>query len=132
MPGTTEEPFIILAMLSLVMSTMWAARHHELFLNFYYSTEMLGLTHLVTLGFITSIIMGILHRLVPMALSVEECRQINAAVERAGIKLQLGFMRRFDEGFQQAKELVDSGEMGRVMIIKSTGRGPGGSFMLLS
>jgi myo-inositol 2-dehydrogenase/D-chiro-inositol 1-dehydrogenase/scyllo-inositol 2-dehydrogenase (NAD+) len=57
---------------------------------------------------------------------VDECRAINAAVAKAGVKLQIGFMRRFDEGFMQAKELLASGEMGRVMIIKSTGRGPGG------
>jgi myo-inositol 2-dehydrogenase/D-chiro-inositol 1-dehydrogenase/scyllo-inositol 2-dehydrogenase (NAD+) len=62
----------------------------------------------------------------PMAITVDECRQINAAVEEAGVKLQLGFMRRFDAGFLQAKEIIDSGEMGRIMIIKSTGRGPGG------
>ena len=61
----------------------------------------------------------------PMAITVEECAEINEAVERAGVKLQIGFMRRFDEGFVRAKELLTSGEMGRVMVIKSTGRGPG-------
>ncbi len=61
----------------------------------------------------------------PMAVTVEECRRIIAAVERAGVKLQIGFMRRFDEGFRHAKEIVDSGELGRIMKIKSTGRGPG-------
>jgi myo-inositol 2-dehydrogenase/D-chiro-inositol 1-dehydrogenase/scyllo-inositol 2-dehydrogenase (NAD+) len=60
-----------------------------------------------------------------MALSVEECREINAAVEHAGVRLQLGFMRRFDEGFLEAKALLDSAEMGRVTMIRSTGRGPG-------
>jgi myo-inositol 2-dehydrogenase/D-chiro-inositol 1-dehydrogenase/scyllo-inositol 2-dehydrogenase (NAD+) len=61
----------------------------------------------------------------PMAVSVDECRAINDAVRRAGVKLQLGFMRRFDEGFLKAKEILESGELGRVMVIKSTGRGPG-------
>jgi predicted dehydrogenase len=62
----------------------------------------------------------------PMAVTVAECQEINKAVEQAGVKLQIGFMRRFDEGFIQAKETLASGELGRVMIIKSTGRGPGG------
>ena len=62
----------------------------------------------------------------PMAVTVEECDAINAAVAKAGVRLQLGFMRRFDDGFMRAKEILASGEMGRVMIIKSTGRGPGG------
>jgi len=61
----------------------------------------------------------------PMAVTVEECVAINAAVARGGVKLQLGFMRRFDEGFLRAKAILDSGELGRVMVIKSTGRGPG-------
>ncbi len=62
----------------------------------------------------------------PMALTVEECGQINEAVARAGVRLQIGFMRRFDEGFQRAKRLLEGGQMGRLMLIKSTGRGPGG------
>ena len=61
----------------------------------------------------------------PMALSVAECEAINEAVARARVTLQIGFMRRFDAAFLEAKQLLDSGEMGRVMIIKSTGRGPG-------
>lgn len=61
----------------------------------------------------------------PMAITVAECEAINAAVAKAGVKLQLGFMRRFDGSFLRAKEVLDSGEMGRVVIIKSTGRGPG-------
>jgi myo-inositol 2-dehydrogenase/D-chiro-inositol 1-dehydrogenase/scyllo-inositol 2-dehydrogenase (NAD+) len=61
----------------------------------------------------------------PMALSVDECERIIESARRAGVTLQIGFMRRFDSAFLQAKELLDSGDLGRVMIIKSTGRGPG-------
>lgn len=62
----------------------------------------------------------------PMAVTAAECDAINAAVAKAGVRLQLGFMRRFDDGFMRAREILASGDMGRVMIIKSTGRGPGG------
>lgn len=61
----------------------------------------------------------------PMAVTVDECAAINTAVKNSKVKLQLGFMRRFDPAFIQAKEIIESGELGRVMIIKSTGRGPG-------
>ena len=61
----------------------------------------------------------------PMAVTVAECEAIQTAVAQAGVKLQIGFMRRFDEGFLNAKEIVASGELGRIMKIKSTGRGPG-------
>lgn len=62
----------------------------------------------------------------PMAVTVAECQRIIEATTVAGVKLQIGFMRRFDESFLRAKEVLDSGELGKVMIIKSTGRGPGG------
>ncbi|MDD5676327.1 MAG: Gfo/Idh/MocA family oxidoreductase, partial [Chitinivibrionales bacterium] len=62
----------------------------------------------------------------PMAVTVAECIAIDEAAKKANVKLQIGFMRRFDEGFKQTKQLLDSGEMGRVILIKSTGRGPGG------
>lgn len=61
----------------------------------------------------------------PMAITVDECRRINEAVAKAGVALQIGFMRRFDEGFQRAHDLLASGDMGRPMVIKSIGRGPG-------
>ena len=61
----------------------------------------------------------------PMAITEAECEDIISAVDEAGVKLQIGFMRRFDEGFMKAREIIKSGEMGRVMVIKSTGRGPG-------
>jgi len=61
----------------------------------------------------------------PMAITVDECLAINAAVKNNNVKLQLGFMRRFDQAFIRAKSTIDSGELGRVMIVKSTGRGPG-------
>ncbi len=60
----------------------------------------------------------------PMATCLAECREILAAVADAGVKLQMGFMRRFDAGFRRAHEILASGEMGRPTLIKSTGRGP--------
>jgi myo-inositol 2-dehydrogenase/D-chiro-inositol 1-dehydrogenase/scyllo-inositol 2-dehydrogenase (NAD+) len=61
----------------------------------------------------------------PMAVTAAECHEILAAVDQAGVKLQIGFMRRFDDGFLGVKEVLDSGELGQVMKVKSTGRGPG-------
>ncbi|MCX7018216.1 MAG: Gfo/Idh/MocA family oxidoreductase [bacterium] len=61
----------------------------------------------------------------PMAITVKECRTIMDAVNQNGVKLQIGFMRRFDEGFLQAKEKLESGQLGSITTIKSTGRGPG-------
>jgi len=61
----------------------------------------------------------------PMALTLQECDQIIAAVQHAGVFLQLGFMRRFDPEFTAAAERIQAGEIGRPMMIKSLTHGPG-------
>jgi len=61
----------------------------------------------------------------PMAMNIAECRAISAAADRAGRPVQLGFMRRFDQGFIDAAALLRSGEIGTPMIIKSLTHGPG-------
>ena len=60
----------------------------------------------------------------PMAMTVEECRKMNEAAAQNKVALQLGFMRRFDAGFMQAKEIVDSGAIGDVVMVRSNTRGP--------
>ena len=61
----------------------------------------------------------------PMALSLAECDAIIGAAQRAGVILQLGFMRRFDPEFAAAAERIQTGEIGRPMMIKSLTHGPG-------
>ncbi len=61
----------------------------------------------------------------PMSIKPEEAQDMIDATEKNGVKLQIGFMRRFDPPFLHAKEVIDSGELGEMMIIKSVGRGPG-------
>jgi len=60
----------------------------------------------------------------PMAMDVAECRAINDAVEKAGVVLQLGFMRRFDAGFVDAHERLVAGEIGNAVAVKSLTHGP--------
>ncbi len=47
-----------------------------------------------------------------------------AAVARAGIKLQVGFNRRFDPNFRYVREVVASGKIGRPYILHITSRDP--------
>lgn len=61
----------------------------------------------------------------PMALNLAECDQIQAAVQQAGVILQLGFMRRFDPEFTAAAARIQAGEIGTPMLIKSLTHGPG-------
>ncbi|MCE9614855.1 MAG: Gfo/Idh/MocA family oxidoreductase [Lentisphaerae bacterium] len=60
----------------------------------------------------------------PMAMTAPECDEMIAATRGAGVKLQIGFMRRFDRSFVQAKERVDRGEIGQVVQVKSLTHGP--------
>ena len=60
----------------------------------------------------------------PMAMNAAECDRMLAAIEQAGVTLQIGFMRRFDAGFVAAKQRVDAGEIGRVVSVKSLTHGP--------
>jgi myo-inositol 2-dehydrogenase/D-chiro-inositol 1-dehydrogenase len=40
------------------------------------------------------------------------------------VRLQIGFQRRFDKAYHQAKELIDSGALGRIEVIRDTMRDP--------
>lgn len=60
----------------------------------------------------------------PMAVSEEECDEMIQACRENGVKLQLGFMRRFDKNFRRGKELIDSQAVGKVACIKSHTYGP--------
>lgn len=60
----------------------------------------------------------------PMAMNATECDEMIEAANRNQVKLQIGFMRRFDENFKRAKEIIDSGAIGDVVLVKSLTRGP--------
>ncbi len=60
----------------------------------------------------------------PMAMTLDECDAMIDACGKNGVILQIGFMRRFDSGFRRAKRIVDSGEIGDVVMVRSNTRGP--------
>lgn len=60
----------------------------------------------------------------PMAMDEDECRLMIDAAKENRVKLQIGYMRRFDAGFKRAKEVVDSGAIGDVVMVKSLTHGP--------
>lgn len=47
-----------------------------------------------------------------------------AAVTKAGVKLQIGFNRRFDPNFRKVREVVASGKIGEPHLLRITSRDP--------
>lgn len=51
-------------------------------------------------------------------------QEVLEAVDKAGVKYQVGFNRRFDNNFRAIKEVVEAGKIGEPHIIKVTSRDP--------
>lgn len=60
----------------------------------------------------------------PLALSLDECRDVQKAVSRHAGFFQMGFMRRFDPGYVAGKKQVDEGHIGTPVVFKATSRDP--------
>ena len=60
----------------------------------------------------------------PIALNLETIDEALEAVEQAGVKLQIGFNRRFDPNFKHIKDLVEQGEIGQPHLVRITSRDP--------
>lgn len=60
----------------------------------------------------------------PMAMNETECDEMIQAANENNIKLQIAFMRRFNDSFLQAKEEIDAGSIGEVVAVRSITRGP--------
>jgi scyllo-inositol 2-dehydrogenase (NAD+) len=58
----------------------------------------------------------------PLALSMPDAYAAVRAAERAGVRLQVGFMRRYDPAYAAAKKRIDAGEIGTPVVFKSVGR----------
>ena len=66
----------------------------------------------------------------PLSQNAKDAEEIMAREMEIGKKLvQVGFMRRYDRGYAEMKRIIDSGEIGRPLIIKACHRnvsqGPG-------
>ncbi|MFC9596358.1 inositol 2-dehydrogenase [Peribacillus butanolivorans] len=60
----------------------------------------------------------------PISFSVEDTEEALTAVKSAGVKLQVGFNRRFDPNFRKIRNLVQEGEIGIPHILRITSRDP--------
>lgn len=60
----------------------------------------------------------------PIDLDPDRIRHTLEVVEKAGVKLQVGFNRRFDPTFSRVRRAVTDGDVGDIQIVKITSRDP--------
>jgi myo-inositol 2-dehydrogenase/D-chiro-inositol 1-dehydrogenase len=60
----------------------------------------------------------------PLDLTLEGVDEAINAVEKARVKLQVGFNRRFDPDFKRMREMIASGTIGKPYILRITSRDP--------
>lgn len=60
----------------------------------------------------------------PIALDIATTDAAIAAVEKAGVRMQVGFQRRFDRGYQAAWEYIQGGGVGEIEMIHDAMRDP--------
>jgi scyllo-inositol 2-dehydrogenase (NAD+) len=58
----------------------------------------------------------------PLALNLADAHAALDAVAKAGVHLQVGFMRRYDPAYSAAMKRVEAGDIGEPVIFKSIGR----------
>ncbi len=60
----------------------------------------------------------------PIDYDLKRIKDTLAAVDKAGVKLMIGFNRRFDHNHKRVRDAVVNGEVGKVHIVKVTSRDP--------
>ncbi|NLC68702.1 MAG: inositol 2-dehydrogenase [Clostridiaceae bacterium] len=60
----------------------------------------------------------------PIDFDVERIKEALDAVEKANVKLQVGFNRRFDHNFKKVREHVKNGRIGDIHLLRITSRDP--------
>ncbi|MZG14165.1 Gfo/Idh/MocA family oxidoreductase [Streptomyces sp. SID5914] len=61
----------------------------------------------------------------PLATTAEDCLRIVDAERAHGRRLvQVGFMRRYDAGYRQMKQVIDSGRIGEPLVVHCAHRNP--------
>ncbi len=62
----------------------------------------------------------------PMTLSSNDADEIIAETDRAGVKIQVGYQRRFDNSFRRVETAINEGKIGKILLMSSHTRDPPG------
>lgn len=60
----------------------------------------------------------------PIAISLEDTKKVVKLLSKSEIKFQLGFMRRFDAAYLEAKRMIENNEIGKPVLFMGISRDP--------
>jgi len=60
----------------------------------------------------------------PLSISLDEALTMKAAIDKKGNFFQMGFQRRFDKAYMEAKKKLDAGVIGDPVLFKGSSRDP--------
>ncbi len=60
----------------------------------------------------------------PLATDLDDTIAVAAEIDASGVPFQLGFQRRFDPGYREARRVVESGELGTLYTFRLAGHDP--------
>ncbi len=60
----------------------------------------------------------------PLAPDLEETKRLVDEIEASGVGFQLGFQRRFDAAYREARRMIVDGDLGRLYVMRLTGHDP--------
>lgn len=62
----------------------------------------------------------------PIHTDIPKIKEAIASADEAGVKLQVGFVRRFDKSHKAVRDVAVSGDLGKIYVVKVTSRDPEG------
>ena len=65
----------------------------------------------------------------PISVTLEDTDKMVGIVKKSGIKFQVGYQRRFDSSYVRARKVVESGELGKLLLLKEHNRDPPGPIL---
>ena len=60
----------------------------------------------------------------PISISLAEAGEMTSVIDETGVFFQMGFQRRFDRGYLEAKKKIEAGVIGTPVLLSSTSRDP--------
>ncbi len=65
----------------------------------------------------------------PIAVTLDDADMMVGLVRGAGTKFQVGYQRRFDPSYAKARNAMESGELGKLLLLKEHNRDPPGPIL---